>query len=141
MIIGNSEVSKMGNTKQIFFEGNVRHDDAENPFFGDDIEKRILHVAHGDHVVLKIERSGYLYLNHGDSFVIGSLTTHSCSGWEVIPFMTKYLHDYTIIARDAEWTDVKVIQDDDDGNSIQLVYDRVRENDKSLHDKRSDRGA
>lgn len=118
----------MGNTKQIFFEGNVRNDDVENPFFRDDIEKQLLNVARGDHVVLKIERSGYLYLNRGESFVIGSLTTHSCSGWNIIPFMTKYLHDYTIIARDLEWTDVKVIRDDDAGNPIQLVYDRVREN-------------
>ena len=118
----------MGNTKQIFFEGSVRNDDSENPFFGDDIEKHLLKVAHGDHVVIKIERSGYLYLDEGDAFVIGSLTTHSMSGFDVIPFMTKYLHDYTIIARDVEWTDVKVVLDDDK-KPLQLVYDKVEEND------------
>jgi hypothetical protein len=120
----------MGNTKQIFFEGQVRNDDFENPFFGD-IEDQLLEVAHGDHVSVKVERSGYLYLDDGEAFVIGSLTTHSTSGFDVIPFMTKYLHDYTIIARDADWTDVKVILDDDGKKPLQLVYDRVGENDNA----------
>lgn len=120
----------MGNTKQIFFEGRVCNDDYENPFFGE-IEKQLLRIAHGDHVTVKIERSGYLYLDDGDAFIIGSLTTHSTSGFDVIPFMTKHLHDYTIIARDVEWTDVKVVLDDDGENPIQIVYDRVGENDNA----------
>lgn len=119
----------MGNTKQIFFEGNVRYDDFENPFFGD-IEDQLLEVAHGDHVTVKIIKTGYLHLDEGDVFVIGSLTTHSGSGFEVVPFLTRHLKEYTIIARDADWTDVKVILDD--GNKpLQLVYDRVGENDNA----------
>lgn len=127
----------MGNTKQIYFEGIFRNDDFKNPFFLEiaDIEDRLLEVAHGDHVSVKVIKTGYLHLDKGDSFVIGSLTTHSMSGFDVIPFMTRHLKEYTIIARDADWTDVKVVESDEKNRPIQLVYDRVGENDKADNEK------
>jgi hypothetical protein len=120
----------MGNTKQIYFEGRVQNDDFENPFFGD-IEDNLLEVAHGDHVSVKIIKTGYLHLDEGEVFVIGALTTHSMSGFNVVPFLTRHLKEYTIIARDADWTDVKVIESDEKNRPIQLVYDRVGENDNA----------
>ena len=121
----------MGNTKQIYFEGSVRNDDLENPFFAD-IENQLLEISHGDHVTVTVEKQGYLFLNDdNEAFVIGSLTSHSMSGFEVIPFLTKHLRDYTIIARDADWTDVRVIVEDDFEKPLQLVYDRVGENDNA----------
>lgn len=116
----------MGNTKQIFFEGLVKNDDSENPFFGD-IEDQLIAVAHGDHASVKIIKTGYLHLDNGHSFVIGALTTHSMSGFEVIKYIIRHLKEYTIMARDADWGDVNIVESDWDNRPIQLVYEESTE--------------
>ena len=100
----------MGNTKQIYFQGRVSNDDKDNPFFSPDIEKTLLEIAHGDHAVVQVYKEGYLYLNKSnESFVIGALTSHSISGFNVIEFVETHLKDCAIIARDVELSGIKVV--------------------------------
>lgn len=110
----------MGNTKQIYFDGRIKLSDTSNPFFRDDIEDTLIDISRGDHCVLKIEKQGYLYLNKGEAFVIGAITTHSQSGFDIFGFLTKYLSDSSIIGRDADFSDIKVLE-----NGQAIIYDPI----------------
>ena len=94
----------MGNTKYVSFLGDIAK--GSEPFF---TEQALLTVAHGDHVAVKLL---HCYLHHDGEpqmdrfpFVIGHLTSHSMSGFNVIDHIVKYMVLGNIVRIDADYSD------------------------------------
>lgn len=105
----------MGNDKQIFFEGSIRKADMENPFWSSDPVSQLLQHAHGDHACVKVFKNGYLNANDSqddDAYVIGVVITHSTRGYDVVDYLSTHLHNFKIVGRDSDWTDVIVWHDE-----------------------------
>ena len=95
----------MGNTKYIAFAGDIYA--GEEEFFS---EQALLEVAHGDHVGVKVFHC-YLHYDREPEdeeavpYVIGHLTTHSMSGFNVIDHIAAHMSEGHIERIDVDWND------------------------------------
>lgn len=95
----------MGNTKYVAFQGDIYS--GEEEFFS---EQSLLEAAHGDHVAVKVLHC-YLHWD-GESqdkpekpYVIGHLTSHSMSGFNVIDHIVRHMKSGHIQRTDVDWGD------------------------------------
>jgi hypothetical protein len=96
----------MGNTKYIAFAGDIYP--GEEEFFSEQI---LLEVAHGDHVGVKVLHCYLHWDGERESedtkfpYVIGHLTTHSMSGFNVVKHIADHMKDGHIERVDVDWSD------------------------------------
>ncbi len=95
----------MGNTKFISFAGDIYP--GEEEFFS---EESLLTIAHGDHVGVKVFHCYLHWDGEPDSkkeppYVIGHLTTHSMSGFNVVDHIVKHMKSGHVQRTDMDWAD------------------------------------
>lgn len=113
----------MGNTKFIAFQGDIFR--GEEDCF---TEQSLLEVAHGDHVAVKVLHC-YLHWDGETAdetvspYVIGHLTTHSMSGFNVVDHIAKHMKQGHIERIDVDWSDAfwLVVEDRTITHKIELV--------------------
>jgi|SRR5579871_1602511 len=97
----------MGNTKFIQWEGDIFKGSEEQ--FSED---KLLEIAHGDHVTVKVfptylHYEGRQKTENDLPFVLGHLTTHSMSGFEVVEHIKQYIKNGRIWWHDLDYPSSK----------------------------------